>query len=203
MDREHAGLWQRQLALGPAPEFCVLRRQARAAQPGSPRGAPRAACWSATQERSAYASIALRDDDRRRRLTRLQLTRTPHDAHHLHRSHRDPRRAAALPTGASAAGPSKVRAGQLARARARRRGAARHLAPPGAGARARRPRARGLRELFSLPDGYAVALGNGGSTAFWEVAAFGLVRERSLHLVNGEFSAQVRGGDALGAPFLG
>jgi len=41
----------------------------------------------------------------------------------------------------------------------------------------------GLRELFSLPDGYEVALGNGGATAFWDAAAFGLIRERSLHLV--------------------
>ena len=47
-----------------------------------------------------------------------------------------------------------------------------------------------LRELFSLPDDYAVALGNGGASAFWEVAAFGLVAERSLHLVNGEFSSK-------------
>ncbi len=46
----------------------------------------------------------------------------------------------------------------------------------------------GLRELFALPDGYEVALGNGGTTAFWDAAAFGLVRERSLHLAYGEFS---------------
>jgi len=46
----------------------------------------------------------------------------------------------------------------------------------------------GLRELFSLPDGYEVALGNGGATAFWDAAAFGLVRERSVHLAYGEFS---------------
>src|SRR5580658_3295631 len=39
----------------------------------------------------------------------------------------------------------------------------------------------GLRELFSAPDGYEVMLGNGGATAFWDSAAFGLVRERSLH----------------------
>ncbi|CAM3113458.1 phosphoserine transaminase [Skermania piniformis] len=48
----------------------------------------------------------------------------------------------------------------------------------------------GLRELFTLPDGYEVMLGNGGSTAFWDAAAFGLVRERSLHLTYGEFSAK-------------
>jgi phosphoserine aminotransferase len=46
----------------------------------------------------------------------------------------------------------------------------------------------GLRELFALPEGYEVALGNGGTTAFWDAAAFGLVRERSLHLAYGEFS---------------
>jgi len=43
----------------------------------------------------------------------------------------------------------------------------------------------GLRELFSLPDGYEVALGNGGATAFWDAAAFGLISERSLHLAFG------------------
>ena len=46
----------------------------------------------------------------------------------------------------------------------------------------------GLGELFSAPDGYEVMLGNGGATAFWDAAAFGLVRERSLHLTYGEFS---------------
>ncbi|WP_395310015.1 phosphoserine transaminase [Mycobacterium sp. AMU20-3851] len=48
----------------------------------------------------------------------------------------------------------------------------------------------GLRQLFSLPDGYEVILGNGGSTAFWEAAAFGLVDKRSLHLTYGEFSSK-------------
>ena len=60
----------------------------------------------------------------------------------------------------------------------------------------------GLSSLFSLPAGYEVVLGNGGSTAFWDAAAYGLVRERSEHLVFGEFSskfAEVTGG----APFLG
>ncbi len=59
----------------------------------------------------------------------------------------------------------------------------------------------GLRELFSLPDGYEVALGNGGATAFWDAAAFGLVRERSLHLAYGEFSQKFANVTA-GAPFL-
>ena len=59
----------------------------------------------------------------------------------------------------------------------------------------------GLSELFSLPDGYEVVLGNGGSTAFWDAAAFGLVRERSLHLTYGEFSAKFAD-TTTGAPFL-
>ena len=46
----------------------------------------------------------------------------------------------------------------------------------------------GLRELFSLPDGWEVVLGNGGSTVFWDVATFGLIERRSEHLVFGEFS---------------
>jgi phosphoserine aminotransferase len=59
----------------------------------------------------------------------------------------------------------------------------------------------GLRELFGLPDGYEVALGNGGATAFWDAAAFGLIRERSLHLSFGEFS-QKFATVSEGAPFL-
>jgi phosphoserine aminotransferase len=60
----------------------------------------------------------------------------------------------------------------------------------------------GLSSLFSLPDGYEVALGNGGATAFWDAAAFGLIRDRSLHLAFGEFS-QKFATVAKGAPFLG
>ncbi|MCO5968603.1 phosphoserine transaminase [Actinoallomurus soli] len=48
----------------------------------------------------------------------------------------------------------------------------------------------GLARLFSLPDGYEVVLSNGGTTAFWDAAAFGLVRERSQHLTFGEFSSK-------------
>ncbi len=59
----------------------------------------------------------------------------------------------------------------------------------------------GLRELFALPDGYEVALGNGGATAFWDAAAFGLVRERALHLTYGEFSSKFAT-VTTGAPFL-
>ena len=48
----------------------------------------------------------------------------------------------------------------------------------------------GLAELFSLPEGYEVVLGNGGSTVFWDVAAFGLVRNQTLNLTYGEFSSK-------------
>ncbi|PRX50214.1 phosphoserine aminotransferase [Prauserella shujinwangii] len=48
----------------------------------------------------------------------------------------------------------------------------------------------GLSELFGLPDGYEVVLGNGGTTAFWDAAAFGLVRERAQHFTYGEFSSK-------------
>ncbi len=60
----------------------------------------------------------------------------------------------------------------------------------------------GLSRLFSLPDGYEIVLGNGGSTAFWDIAAFGLVRERAQHLAFGEFSAKFAS-VTQGAPFLG
>jgi phosphoserine aminotransferase len=87
-------------------------------------------------------------------------------------------------------GPSKVRPEQLA-----------HLADNGAtvmGTSHRQAPVRavvgrvreGLRDLFSLPDGYEVALGNGGTTAFWDALAFGMVRRRALHLVFGEFSGK-------------
>jgi phosphoserine aminotransferase len=49
---------------------------------------------------------------------------------------------------------------------------------------------RGLKELFALPDGYEVVLGNGGATAFWDVATFGLIERRSQHYVFGEFSSK-------------
>ncbi len=48
----------------------------------------------------------------------------------------------------------------------------------------------GLAELFSVPAGYEVILGNGGATAFWDAAAFGLIDKRSLHLAYGEFSSK-------------
>ena len=98
-------------------------------------------------------------------------------------------------------GPSKVRPEQLAA-----------LAGPGAALMGTSHRQKpvkslvgrvraGLSELFALPEGYEVVLGNGGSTAFWDVATFGLVRERALHLTFGEFSAKFAESTA-GAPFL-
>lgn len=87
-------------------------------------------------------------------------------------------------------GPSRVRPEQL-----------RHLAGNGALIMGTSHRQRPVRELvaqirsgcgelFSLPDGYEVALGNGGTTAFWDAASCCLVRERPLHLSYGEFSSK-------------
>ena len=60
----------------------------------------------------------------------------------------------------------------------------------------------GLSSLFNLPDGWEIVMGNGGSTVFWDVATFGLIRERSHHLVFGEFSSKFA--EASGAaPHLG
>jgi phosphoserine aminotransferase len=59
----------------------------------------------------------------------------------------------------------------------------------------------GLMTLFAAPDGYQVALGNGGATAFWDAAACGLVQRRSAHLTFGEFS-QKFASVTTGAPFL-
>ncbi|MDQ2895283.1 MAG: phosphoserine transaminase [Actinomycetota bacterium] len=98
-------------------------------------------------------------------------------------------------------GPSRVRPAQLE-----------HLAGPGAAimgtshrqqpVRALVGRVRtGLSEFFSLPDGYEIVLGNGGTTAFWDAATCSLVRERSLHLTYGEFSAKFAA-CTHGAPFL-
>jgi phosphoserine aminotransferase len=99
-------------------------------------------------------------------------------------------------------GPSRVRPAQL-----------RHLASTGAAVMgtSHRPKpvkdvvARiraGIGELFALPDGYEVALGNGGTTAFWDAATCSLVRERALHLTYGEFSSKFAACTAA-APFLG
>jgi phosphoserine aminotransferase len=60
----------------------------------------------------------------------------------------------------------------------------------------------GLRDFFSVPDDYQVILGNGGTTAFWDAAAFGLIDERSLHLTYGEFSSKFATAVAKN-PFVG
>jgi phosphoserine aminotransferase len=60
----------------------------------------------------------------------------------------------------------------------------------------------GLASLFSLPDGYEVILGNGGSTAFWDIATFGLIRDRAQFLSFGEFGAKFAKA-AKTAPHLG
>jgi phosphoserine aminotransferase len=60
----------------------------------------------------------------------------------------------------------------------------------------------GVSALFDLPDGYEVVLGNGGATAFWDIATFGLIRECSQHLSFGEFSSKFAKA-AQTAPFLG
>ncbi len=60
----------------------------------------------------------------------------------------------------------------------------------------------GLTQLFNLPEGYEVVLGNGGSTAFWEVAVFGLLRDRGQFLTFGEFGSKFAAA-AKDAPFVG
>ncbi|HKN39077.1 MAG TPA: phosphoserine transaminase [Acidimicrobiia bacterium] len=98
-------------------------------------------------------------------------------------------------------GPSKVRTEALAALAA--------TGPSYMGTSHRRPGVRsvvgriraGLASLFSLPEGYEVVLGNGGSTAFWDAAAFGLIERRSQHLCFGEFSSKFAAAVA-GAPHL-
>jgi phosphoserine aminotransferase len=98
-------------------------------------------------------------------------------------------------------GPSRVRPEQLARLAeegAAIMGTSHRQAPVrGVVAQVR----AGLRELFALPEGYEVVLGNGGTTAFWDAAAACLVRERALHCVFGEFSSKFAS-CTRGAPFL-
>jgi phosphoserine aminotransferase len=98
-------------------------------------------------------------------------------------------------------GPSKVRPEQLAGLAAT---GASYLGTshrqPGVKSVVGRVRAS-LRELFSLPDGYEVLLGNGGSTVFWDIATLGLISQRSEHLVFGEFSSKFAEASAA-APFL-
>ena len=98
-------------------------------------------------------------------------------------------------------GPSKIRPEQLAAltgSRAALLGTSHRQAP--VRSLVQRIRA-GLEELFSLPNGFCVVLGNGGTTAFWEVAAFGLVDRRPQHLSFGEFSSKFAKATAA-APWL-
>jgi len=60
----------------------------------------------------------------------------------------------------------------------------------------------GLAEMFTLPAGYEVVIGNGGTTAFWEIATFGLLRDRAQFLTFGEFGSKFAS-SANAAPFLG
>jgi phosphoserine aminotransferase len=85
-------------------------------------------------------------------------------------------------------GPTKVRPEQVAALAAARELGTSHRQPPVKDL-VRRIRT-GLAELFALPNGFVVSLGNGGTTAFWDAAAFGLIQERSQHLSFGEFSAK-------------
>jgi phosphoserine aminotransferase len=99
-------------------------------------------------------------------------------------------------------GPSKVRAEQalaLARANQHLLGTSHRQAPVKQLVGAVRA---GLRDLFDLPDGWEIVLGNGGSTVFWDVATFGLVESRSQHYVFGEFSQKFADACAA-APHLG
>jgi len=98
-------------------------------------------------------------------------------------------------------GPSKVRPAQVAAVSAVTTsllGTSHRQAP--VRAVVRRVRA-GLAELFGAPAGYEVVLGNGGSTAFWDAAAFSLVRERAQHCAFGEFGAKFAA-VTRDAPFL-
>jgi phosphoserine aminotransferase len=97
-------------------------------------------------------------------------------------------------------GPSKVRPEALARLaeQAELMGTSHRQAPVRDVVQGIR---EGLGELFSLPDGYEVVLGNGGTTAFWESACAWLVRERALALTFGEFSQKFAKANAA-APFL-
>ena len=98
-------------------------------------------------------------------------------------------------------GPSKVRPAQLDALLATGRdylGTSHRQAP----VRSQVGRLRsGLQDLFSLPDGYEVVLGNGGSTEFWDIATFGLIAQKSQHLSFGEFSSKFATA-AKSAPFL-
>lgn len=108
-----------------------------------------------------------------------------------------------LPTdGRFGAGPSRIRPEQvsaLASVGATLMGTSHRQKP----VKAQVARIRsGLADLFSLPEGYEVVLGNGGSTAFWEIATFSLIRDRAQFLTFGEFGSKFAS-SAKAAPFLG
>ena len=98
-------------------------------------------------------------------------------------------------------GPSKVPAGRLEALAATGRTlmGTSHRQPP-VKQLVRRVR-EGLAELFGLPDGYEVVLGNGGSVAFFSLATYALIRERSQHVVYGEFARKFAD-EAAAAPWL-
>src|SRR4051794_508116 len=99
-------------------------------------------------------------------------------------------------------GPSKVRPEQLA-ALASTQSSYLGTSHRQAGVKSVVRRVRdGLAQLFSLPEGYEVVLGNGGATAFWDIATFCLIEQRSQHLSFGEFSAKFAAA-AKAAPHLG
>ncbi len=98
-------------------------------------------------------------------------------------------------------GPSKVRPEQVSRLAelgATMLGTSHRQAPVKGLVRQVR---EGLTSLFSLPEGYEVVLGNGGATAFWDIAAFGLIRNKAQHLAFGEFSSKFASVTGK-APFL-
>jgi phosphoserine aminotransferase len=99
-------------------------------------------------------------------------------------------------------GPSKIRPEQalaLAKANSNLLGSSHRQAPVKDLVRSVRS---GLGQLFCLPDGWEIVMGNGGSTAFWDVATFGLIADRSQHYVFGEFSSKFADA-AAAAPHLG
>jgi phosphoserine aminotransferase len=99
-------------------------------------------------------------------------------------------------------GPSKVRAEQVERVVAAQRtvlGTSHRQAPVKNVVKSVRA---GLTDLFGLPDGWEIVLGNGGSTVFWDIATFGLISNRSQHLTFGEFSSKFAEA-ATAAPHLG
>src|SRR6478736_973920 len=113
----------------------------------------------------------------------------------------DPLRIVLPPDGRFGSGPSKVRVEAVAALAAR---AADYLGTSHRQATVKsvvgRARA-GLAELFSLPDGYEILLGNGGTTSFWDAATFGVIEARTQHLVCGEFSSKFAAATKA-APFL-